>query len=77
MFMITEEAWVDAIDTLKRYANGKVVCKRVQREAFECLHRIRQLEPRAVDTQEMKKTLGNIVLKEIREAENGKTEKDC
>lgn len=68
MLMIHEEAWKVALETLAKYAGGKVPCKHRQRPAFEALAQINKLHPGALPDCALKNSLESHIKEECRNA---------
>lgn len=64
MILIDERAFEKMLETLQRMARGRVNCKQVQREAFQCLLDVQKIHPEFSKMEVLKKALENVIEKE-------------
>ena len=57
VILIDEQALETMLETLQRMARGRVNCKQVQREAFQCLIEVQKLHPEFSKMEVLKKHL--------------------
>lgn len=64
MILVDERALEKMLETLQRMARGRVNCKQVQREAFECLIEVQKIHPEFSKMEVLKKALETVIEKE-------------
>lgn len=66
MLLVDEKAVEIMLETLQRMARGRVNCKQVQREAFQCLIEVQKLHPEFSKMEVLKKALETVIEKETK-----------